>query len=74
MAYLGTQGDVWDAHKDMALASIGALLTMVITAILNYYIQSDFSEEWSRSLKTKNLQPLGEDEIDRLLKKRKPNK
>src|SRR4029450_13108384 len=21
MAYLGTQGDVWDAHKDMALAS-----------------------------------------------------
>jgi putative membrane protein len=74
IAYLGTQGDVWDAHKDMALASIGALVTMIITAILNYYIQSDFSEEWSRSLKTKNLQPLGEDEIDRLLKKRKPNK
>lgn len=23
MAYLGTQGDVWDAHKDMALATIG---------------------------------------------------
>jgi uncharacterized membrane protein YjdF len=22
MAYLGTQGDVWDAHKDMALASL----------------------------------------------------
>ncbi len=25
-AYLGTQGDVWDAHKDMALASLGAIL------------------------------------------------
>ena len=26
MAYLGTQGDVWDAHKDMALASLGAFI------------------------------------------------
>jgi putative membrane protein len=25
-AYLGTQGDVWDAQKDMALALSGALL------------------------------------------------
>lgn len=25
MAFLGTQGDVWDAHKDTALAMIGAL-------------------------------------------------
>ena len=31
-AYLGTQGDVWDAHKDMALASLGALITMLVTA------------------------------------------
>jgi putative membrane protein len=23
-AYLGTQGDAWDTHKDMLLASIGA--------------------------------------------------
>lgn len=28
MAYLGTQGDVWDGHKDMGLASIGALLAL----------------------------------------------
>lgn len=28
MAYLGTQGDIWDGHKDMGLASIGALLTL----------------------------------------------
>jgi len=28
MAYLGTQGDIWDAHKDMALASLGAVLAM----------------------------------------------
>ncbi len=27
MAYLGTQGDIWDAHKDMALAMLGAVVT-----------------------------------------------
>lgn len=26
MAFLGTQGDVWDAHKDTAMAMLGALL------------------------------------------------
>lgn len=34
-AYLGTQGDVWDAHKDMALASLGALLAMLATLAAN---------------------------------------
>jgi putative membrane protein len=29
-AYLGTQGDEWDAQQDMALASAGAVLTMLI--------------------------------------------
>jgi putative membrane protein len=33
MAYLGTQGDVWDAQKDMALAASGALLAMILLAI-----------------------------------------
>lgn len=31
-AYLGTQGDVWDAQKDMGCAAIGAVLSMVVTA------------------------------------------
>ncbi|HET6619610.1 MAG TPA: DUF2238 domain-containing protein [Dongiaceae bacterium] len=31
VAYLGTQGDVWDAQKDMALAGIGSVLAMAIT-------------------------------------------
>ena len=26
VAYLGAQGDVWDAQKDMALAALGAVL------------------------------------------------
>ncbi|MBX3336958.1 MAG: DUF2238 domain-containing protein [Nitrospira sp.] len=30
--YLGTQGDEWDAQKDMAAAFAGAALTMMVTA------------------------------------------
>ncbi len=67
IAYLGTQGDVWDAHKDMLLASIGALLAMLVTLGLNMYLQKDFAREWSRSLAIKHPQPLGEDEIARML-------
>jgi putative membrane protein len=33
-AYLGTQGDVWDAQKDMGLAAFGALVCMVLTAVV----------------------------------------
>jgi putative membrane protein len=54
MAYLGTQGDIWDAHKDMALASLGALIAMIITAAINYRVQKDFAREWSESFKVKN--------------------
>ena len=66
-AYLGTQGDIWDAHKDMALASAGALIAMMITAALNAALQRDFAAEWNESLRVKDHRPLGEDEILRLL-------
>jgi putative membrane protein len=32
-AYLGTQGDEWDAQKDMALATVGAMLSACIVAL-----------------------------------------
>lgn len=32
--YVATQGDVWDAHKDILLAAIGAAITMLVTYIL----------------------------------------
>ncbi|MCK5262472.1 MAG: DUF2238 domain-containing protein [Gammaproteobacteria bacterium] len=70
MAYLGTQGDIWDAHKDMALASLGALIAMLITIFINMRIQEGFREEWKLSLSIKSNEPLGEDEIGRLLKSR----
>jgi putative membrane protein len=71
MAYLGTQGDIWDAHKDMALASLGALVTIIMTLCLNLYLQKDFNKEWAESLQIKHHKPLGEDEIVRLWRGRK---
>jgi putative membrane protein len=33
MAYLGTQGDIWDGQKDMALAMAGSFITITLLAI-----------------------------------------
>ncbi len=70
MAYLGTQGDIWDAHKDMAFASLGALIAMTITAGINVTLQHDFAKQWNESLRVKGRKPLGEDEIARMWKKK----
>ena len=71
VAYLGTQGDIWDAHNDMALASIGALVAMSLTLLINLKIQRNFKEEWKTSLEIKNRNPLGEDEISRLINEKR---
>ncbi len=68
MTYLGTQGDVWDAHKDMVLASVGALIAMLFTATLNMHLQRDFAREWADSLRIKHPAPLGEQAIQPLWK------
>ncbi len=39
IAYLGTQGDVWDAQKDMALAFSGAVLSMLLFSTLKRFTQ-----------------------------------
>ena len=49
-AYVGIQGDIWDAQKDMALAGLGALIAILITAAVNRRYQRDFAREWSESL------------------------
>jgi putative membrane protein len=45
-AYLGTQGDVWDAQKDMALAALGALLAMIALAIADLRRPDDRGGSW----------------------------
>ena len=59
-AYLGTQGDVWDAHKDMALATLGAVISMGVVAFINWKYDRDFADEFRQSLAVKRSAPLGE--------------
>ena len=70
VAYLGTQGDVWDAQRDMAFAGLGALIAMSVTALINVRLQRDFAREWQESMRVKHADPLGEDEIARMLRAR----
>lgn len=70
MAYLGIQGDLWDAHKDMLLASTGAFTAMLVVLAINLYLQKDFAREWADSLRVKHPRPLGEDELARLWRQR----
>jgi putative membrane protein len=70
-AYLGTQGDLWDAHKDMALASLGALAAMLVTYAINRRYQRDFNREWAESLRVKGKRPLGENALAELVRESK---
>jgi len=70
-AYLGAQGDIWDAQRDMALASLGALTAMLVTVVVNLRFQRDFNREWVESFRVKHKAPLGEDELARMTRKHK---
>ena len=67
MHYLGTQGDIWDAHWDMLLATLGAVIAMGITLALNASLQRDFAMEWAHSLTVKSDKPLGEEALAEML-------
>ena len=69
-AYLGTQGDEWDAHKDMALASLGAVITMAVTLAINRGLGRDVAAEWAASFRVVHPEPLGEEAIARELAQR----
>jgi putative membrane protein len=51
VAYLGTQGDPWDAQRDMALAALGALLGMTGAALADARRRRGFAREWRASLR-----------------------
>lgn len=40
-AYLGTQGDPWDAQQDMALAALGSVLSMTVLALRAGRVRAD---------------------------------
>lgn len=69
VAYLGSQGDLWDAQKDMLAAGIGSIIAMTVTGmIVIYYNARGFWREFRESLSIKRKRPLGEQAIARLHK------
>ena len=67
IAFLGSQGDIWDAQKDMLLAIVGACLAALVVAIINHQYKKDFWQDIKNSFK---LDPkdheLGEVELERM--------
>ncbi len=61
--FLGSQGDLWDSQKDMALASLGALLAMTVIALITWPYKRDFAREFGESLRPKIAAPFGEEAI-----------
>jgi putative membrane protein len=71
IAYLGSQGDIWDAQKDMALAGLGSIIAMLITAgIIIYLDRKNFFREFKESFKVKSKAILGEVALEKMIKKK----
>ncbi len=70
-AFLGTQGDIWDAQKDMAMATLGAAIAMIVTAIYNWRYNIHFGKELKDSFKVKEAEPLGEVRLEELKEEKK---
>jgi putative membrane protein len=70
-SYLGTQGDEWDSQKDMALASLGGLVAMTATALVNWRYGRDFADELTDSLAQQGSAPLGEVRIAEMIKQQR---
>lgn len=64
LAFLGAQGDIWDAQKDMALAGIGAIIAMVIVFIIRLRYDRNLWQELKDSFSINQSDaPLGEEWI-----------
>ncbi|MEN9524114.1 MAG: hypothetical protein RL536_183 [Candidatus Parcubacteria bacterium] len=69
LAFLGAQGDIWDAQKDMLMAGVGAILAMLIVFLINASFQKGFWRDLWESLKPRKYdKPLGEQKLAKYLK------
>lgn len=74
LAFLGAQGDIWDAQKDMLAAGIGAIIAMSIAMLVRWSLDRDFLRELRASLVLdEHDRPLGEVEFRRLWRGRHYN-
>ncbi len=68
LAFLGSQGDIWDAQKDMAMAMIGAALAMLVIFIINWIFDKNHWKDFKESFKvSKGDKPLGEEKLKEYL-------
>ena len=71
LAFLGSQGDVWDAQKDMALAGLGSIITMTVICLVHVMLDKNIWKEMRESFRIeKSDKPLGEEALHDLLKKK----
>ena len=64
LAFLGAQGDVWDAQKDMALAGLGSLGAMLVTLLLTLVVDPHAPRELRESLRIPaDDRPIGERQL-----------
>lgn len=71
IAFLGAQGDIWDAQKDMLMAGLGALLAMLIIFAINWKYNKNFKKELVESFKVGDGDaPLGEVKLKEMLEER----
>jgi putative membrane protein len=70
LAFLGAQGDVWDAQKDMAMAGLGVVLAMSIVFVTRAVLDKNHWKELRASIRVPaHDTPLGEVWIEHQLEK-----
>lgn len=68
LAFLGSQGDIWDAQKDMALALLGATIAACVVLFINWRYKKDFWSDMKASFRlARRDHELGEVELKRML-------
>ncbi len=72
LAFLGSQGDIWDAQKDMLLAGLGALISAFVVFFIRIKYDKNLWTEIKNSLKPKkDDEVLGEVKLRKLMEKNK---
>lgn len=72
LAFLGSQGDIWDAQKDMTLAILGSILAALVIFVINWMYKKDFWADMKDSVRIRRGDhPLGEVELERMLHEKK---
>ena len=72
VAFLGAQGDIWDAQKDMALAGLGSLLAMILTLAATLVVDPQAARELKESFRVPPYdRPIGEEQLQEWFRRRK---